>query len=318
MDIYDTVQDCIIFKSGMLLSINEIESVCKTINTDLSKTMQKSKDLYYRFRPEELEHVINEIRVAIGELDDSDPLPMLKTMMKHPEFQDDFARITNVFPRALTWHQQNYGIATPLGENFANYLAREGHASEIAVTMFLLSMTQHLNRSMTYTRQIKTWNGVAKLSSLFESEELPNLPETYFDQRYIDFIAKNTNSLYSMHWRQFEGLTAEFFSRTGFDVKIGPGRKDGGVDVFAVDKKSNQVLLIQCKRYSANKTVELNTIKALYFDIVDQHADHALLATTSRLCPEGKRIIAKNYPITAAEHNNIIEWVKTMETSNKW
>ncbi len=34
-----------------------------------------------------------------------------------------------------------------------------------------------------------------------------------------------------MHWRKFEELTAEYLQREGFNVELGPGINDDGVDV---------------------------------------------------------------------------------------
>ena len=97
---------------------------------------------------------------------------------------------------------------------------------------------------------------------------------------------------------------------------MGPGRNDGGIDIFATHKETNYLIIIQCKRYSKDNLVGVNSVKALYFDVVDKGADMALLSTTSHLCPAGKDITVRNYPISAVEHENIIEWIKSMSSDN--
>ncbi|MBE1443842.1 restriction endonuclease [Paenibacillus sp. OAS669] len=73
-----------------------------------------------------------------------------------------------------------------------------------------------------------------------------------FNQRYIDYLRANFNKIGNIHWRKFEGLTAEFFERQGYFVEIGPGRADGGVDVRVWTHDTNlagpPTILIQCKR----------------------------------------------------------------------
>lgn len=318
-DIMDTIQEIIIFKAGVYLQAEEIRDVLKRINTDLANVLLETEDdSYHRFKPEEIEHVINEIRVSIGELSDSDPLPLFNLMKRFPEHQAEIASVVNVMQQCMDWHINEYGLEVPLGENFVVCLMNKSSASRKICDLVFYAIVQTLNRSISYRQSIKNWDGVVKLSDLFESEILPDSTEIYFDQRFIDYLSNNTHSLYGMNWRQFEGLTAEFFKRNGFQVKLGGGRKDGGIDIYALDSETGQMLIIQLKRYAQGKSVDVNSIKALYFDVVDKNADHALLATTSIICPEGKKISARNYPISLAEHNNIVHWVKSMESKVKF
>lgn len=316
--IFDTIQEVIVFKSGVYLNFDEIKDFLLSIKSSLSDVLLKyESNEYHRFRPEEIEFIINEIRVRIGELPDSHPFPIIKLIKDFPEAQLDLEKIIGVLNEGVEWHTLKYGVEKPLGNEFVNYLIKKSGASRNSVELVFCTLAQTLNRSITYEQSIKSWDGIVRLSDLFDSEVLPNSSETYFDQRYIDYLSKNVESLYNINWRQFEGLTAEFFKRNGFDVKLGSGRKDGGIDVYAIDKNTDQLLIIQCKRYSKKNTVDVNVVKALYFDIVDKKANHALIATTSEICKDGKDIIARKYPISAAEHENIIQWVKSMETLNK-
>ncbi len=69
------------------------------------------------------------------------------------------------------------------------------------------------------------------LDKLFSGEHIPGDPTVYLDQRYIDFLAKNGEDFGRIHWRNFERLATEFFRRQGYEVDLGKGTKDGGVDV---------------------------------------------------------------------------------------
>jgi len=317
-NILDTIQEIVTFKSGIFLDYNQIREYMKDANTLLCDLVLKSKaHTLHRFRPEELQEIVNKIRVNLGELEDDSPLLISKAITQYPEYADEIGAVVNVLLPCLMIHEKKYGAEMPLGREFVRLLEKEANVNRQVCDIVFNSLVKVLNRSISYDQTIKVWDGVVKLSDLFNSE-LESVPvNNYFDQRFIDFLSKNTDSLYRIHWRKFEELTAEFFERIGFDVKIGPGRGDGGVDVYATHIPTSQVLIIQCKRHSKNNEVEVNDVKALYFDIIDKNADHALIATTSKLTPEGRRITASNYPISAAEHDTIVQWVKNMETLEK-
>jgi len=313
--IMDSIQECLLVKTGMYLNYEEIKNILKNFQDDLSVfLLENAETNFYRFRPEEIEYVINSIRESLGELLDTNPYPMISLLKEHPEYQEEMLLASQYSISCMDWHRKKYGVEKPLGEEFINKLMQDSRISRRVADLFMLTMFQSLDRSFSYSCSTKCWDGVVALSDLFNSEVLPTLPDVYFDQRYIDYLSNNTDDLFKIHWRQFEALNAEFFSRNGFDVKLGPGRKDGGIDVFATHKETNYSIIIQCKRYSKGNLVEVNAVKALCFDVIDKGADMALLSTTSHICPDGKDITTRNYPISAVEHENIIEWVKSMRS----
>lgn len=120
-----------------------------------------------------------------------------------------------------------------------------------------------------------------------------------------------------MHWRNFERLTSEFFKRRGFKVQLGPGTKDGGIDVRVwpadSDKSGPPLILIQCKRYKKANDVEIETVKALWTDVLYEGAQHGLIATTSRIAPDGVKISrARKWPLGFSENKQVSHWAKTM------
>jgi restriction system protein len=94
------------------------------------------------------------------------------------------------------------------------------------------------------------------LDRLFEGEHIPDDPTAYLDQRYIDYLAKNSEEMGRIHWRNFE--------RLGYEVDLGIGTKDGDIDVRVwTDRDSKTgppLMLIQCKRYK--DVVGIETVKA--------------------------------------------------------
>jgi len=115
----------------------------------------------------------------------------------------------------------------------------------------LCVMSVQLAQSPFFTRVERAEDPVA-LTSLFESEHLPMAGSGFFDQRFVNYLSGRPELLQEINWRQFEGLTAEWLARSGYDVELGPGRDDGSVDVRAwnADAKPDTppVLIVQCKR----------------------------------------------------------------------
>lgn len=176
------------------------------------------------------------------------------------------------------------------------------------------AMSLHLAFSPFFTRQIPKAN-LVDLGKLFQSEELPVDSNCYFDQRFINYLNAHPDKLRDIHWRQFEGLTAEWFQRNGYDVELGPGRNDGGIDVrlWSKDVKpgSPPTIIVQCKR--EERKIGRVVVKALYADLTHEQAGSGLVVTTSDISPGAQNDIdARSYPITTANRQRVIEWVTAM------
>lgn len=172
-------------------------------------------------------------------------------------------------------------------------------------------------RSITHSMPAsKEWDGTIKLDDLFQSEEAPADPETYFDQRFIDYLHVQTGDLTEMHWRQFEYLVAEYYRRCGYQVHIGPGRDDGGVDVRLEKERvfaGPEVILIQCKRRGEKYEVKIDEVKALWADVLDEGAAGGLIATTTRLAKGAREYCdARQHRLTRAEAANVVQWLRAM------
>ena len=103
-------------------------------------------------------------------------------------------------------------------------------AEPLDVFEFLIAISKMQERKMNFlygrVRQ-KQWDGSLRLDKLFGGEHVPDDPNVYLDQRYIDYLAKNSEDFGKIHWRNFERLTTEFFHRQGYEVDLGKGTKDG-------------------------------------------------------------------------------------------
>lgn len=176
------------------------------------------------------------------------------------------------------------------------------------------AMTQHLAFNPHYTRDVANADMVA-LSALFASEQLPADGAQYFDQRFINYLSSQPKKLGDIHWRQFEGLTAEWFQRNGYDVELGPGRNDGSVDLRLWHRGAQPgappAVIVQCKRQK--QKVERVVVKALYADMLEERANAGLVVTTSDISPgAAKDVSARAYPITTANRKQVQDWIQAM------
>jgi len=153
------------------------------------------------------------------------------------------------------------------------------------------------------------------LQTLFASENLPSEPDQFFDQRFINYLHANPDRLPEVHWRQFEGLTAEWFSHQGYEVELGSGRNDDGIDVRAwrkgSDRKGPSAIIVQCKRHK--EKINKSVVKALYADVAWDGADEGMIVTTNDISPgAAKTIDSRRYPISSANRKEVQGWVTAM------
>lgn len=153
-----------------------------------------------------------------------------------------------------------------------------------------------------------------QLEELFASEGLPKETGVFLDQRFIDYLNRNFEQIDKIHWRKFETLSAEYFSRLGMEVALGPGRNDDNVDVRVWEKGTTDAtptLIIQCKRQQAS--ISKVIVKSLYADVSHYGAKSGLIVTTSSMSPGAKTVCeARKYPITAADRSIVRQWIVEM------
>ena len=167
-----------------------------------------------------------------------------------------------------------------------------------------------------YPGEVVVWDGGTDLMDLFEKESIPRDKGEYIDQKFINYLQANPSKLEVMHWRNFERLTAEFFQRDGYQVKLGPGSNDGGIDVRVYNSTddSKPYIIIQCKRHKESNQVKIETVKSFYTDVEFEGAKMGLIATTSKVAVGGKKVVSiRKYPLKFAENKEIKDWVNKMK-----
>ncbi|CAN7594113.1 restriction endonuclease [Rhizobium sp. LjRoot254] len=198
-----------------------------------------------------------------------------------------------------------------LNADLENAIGQRRHAIMDAL---LEVMPIHLAHSPFLARDPEIEN-VVVLSALFECEALPVDGSGFIDQRFINYLSRSPEVLKEIHWRQFEGLTAEWFARSGYSIELGPGRNDGGVDVRAWNSDASAgtppALIVQCKR-EKNKVGKV-VVKAPWADVHAERAGAGLIVTTNDISPGAANVIkARAYPITAANYHEVRRWLLEM------
>jgi len=183
-----------------------------------------------------------------------------------------------------------------------------------AMEALLKAMAFDLAYSPFFTRDVPL-DDLVKLTALFESEQLPVASDQWFDQRFVNYLDSHPERLKDIHWRQFEGLAAEWFQREGYDVQLGPGRNDGSIDLRlwqpGVAPGAPPAVIVQCKRQT--RKIERVVVKALYADVLAEGAGAGLVVTTSDISPgAASDIAARAYPITSANRAQVQQWISAM------
>ena len=174
-----------------------------------------------------------------------------------------------------------------------------------------------LHMNPHFRHRYTEWNSQIALNALFSGSKTAPEVGRFIDQRYIDYLSVNSARLSDMHWRKFEELTGEFFHREGFQVEMGPGTNDDGVDVRvwrpAQMVEESPHLLIQCKRQKAK--VEKVVVKGLHADVTHEAANYGLIVTTSELSPGARTTIAaRGYSIEEVNRAGLEKWLQVLRT----
>lgn len=108
----------------------------------------------------------------------------------------------------------------------------------------------------------------------------------------IAHFARNPEAMYEMDPRTFEELVAELYEREGFEVELTRASRDGGVDIYAVQRATfgSFLTVVDCKRYAADRPIEVGLVQGLYGTVNDLHASMGVIATTSYFTGGAKRL----------------------------
>jgi len=320
IELITVLSETIGYKSGLALSKNEIFE-CLPEYDDLWNGNDNDK---LRIRSETFEDMTLKLLHKVGSIPaPKSPIISLELYKKYsdtPEHQALLEEIIDLFSKVLPEIQQKQHNDEPLNLNLFMEIVLERYGKGIPIKIALdyieaLQFASFIN-PWSEARYIN-WKDTVELSHLFKSESLSTYYGNFFDQRFIDYLHQNFDDIDKINWRQFEGLTAEFYNREGFHVNIGPGRDDGGIDVRVwlaeKDLEKPPLILIQCKRQK--EKVDKVIVKALWADVHAENAQSGLIVTTSSLSPGAEKVSsARAYPINVADRKTLREWLIKMRS----
>jgi len=316
--ILDLVEEELAIRAGLLLTDHDVFMLLdSTPLKPWTDRLRGNPDETIGVRAEFFEDMTRVLRAAVGNLPDGTPgsLLLIRRMKEIFEMGLDPNPVVKAFSEEI--ETGNYRI---IGKEVCDAVKRKTGASDLLVDSVILILADVLERTasvfLPHRHSEASWDGVVPLSGLFSNETIPDNPDAYLDQRFLDYLTAQPDDFYKIYWRNFERFVAEFFSRQGYDIKLGPGTKDGRVDVRvwpSGEIMGPPLMLIQCKRYAKSSLIKVEYIKALWSDVVFEDAQKGLIVTTSRVTPEAKRLASvRKYPLDFAENEKVKEWARSM------
>lgn len=215
--------------------------------------------------------------------------------------------------------KMEYGMSLPVDSYLKLCYEKYGSKGyELALQLLVHNTTKENINPWNNVRRVD-WRDKAELEELYKSESLDTYYGTFIDQRYIDYLSNHLDDVGEINWRKFEALTGEFFKKNGYEVTLGKGRNDDGIDIRVwkekEDKENPPMILIQCKRQK--EKVQKGIVKALWADVVYEQAESGLIVTSSQVSLGAKEDCkVRGYNINFAERDKLEKWIKSMRSKD--
>jgi restriction endonuclease Mrr len=104
-------------------------------------------------------------------------------------------------------------------------------------------------------------------------------------------LRRRFTDIYRLHPRRFEELVEDVFRNLGYQTRLTQQSRDGGFDIVLLESNSTgEKILVECKRYAANKTVSVSVVRQLVGVQLIEGVRRAKLVTSSRFTQPAKEI----------------------------
>jgi hypothetical protein len=162
------------------------------------------------------------------------------------------------------------------------------------------------------------WSAALPVGHLYSDEEkfdadesivVATAPRNF--KAFLDEIHKTPELLRKIDPRRFEELVAELLSEDGFEVKLTPYSKDGGIDIIAARADLvREMYLIQCKRHASRRPVGVDVVRSLYGVVHRERATAGLIVTSSHLTgPAKKECKQLEHQMSFREYDDVVKWI---------
>ena len=131
----------------------------------------------------------------------------------------------------------------------------------------------------------------------------------------IETILSNKEAIYEISPREFEKLVADVFSKQGYKVEMTPATRDGGCDIIATRDISGipYMVLIECKKYSASRKVDVQLVRSLLGVQSDRKANKAILVTSSLFTKDAREFAERQkYLISLIDINTLLDMMRNV------
>ncbi|WP_415905395.1 restriction endonuclease [Neptuniibacter sp. QD48_55] len=316
----DHLHEVIGYKAGIAVSVEEM---CDLVSEyGHSDTILRSEKNGLRIRSEDYDQLYYDVLHKIGATDRpyQGIFEIFELARKFTELKgDEFSQgVFDIYHRhiaiqmelAKNNNAQSLDPTNMINEAYAKY-----GVSGAEAILKIVSENDRLMKLSPHGRQRwREWGNVLDLSDLFSKYQPSVTYGSFFDQRFIDFLSVNYKKIGVIHWRKFEELVCECFEKFGYEVELGPGSNDDGVDVRVWSEKSEDPkYIIQCKRQKSK--IDKVTIKGLYADVLEEGADMGLLVTTSEFSPGARKTVdVRGYPVEEVNSSKIRAWLSSLRT----
>lgn len=95
------------------------------------------------------------------------------------------------------------------------------------------------------------------------------------------YLSHHRADVFDLTPRRFELLVATIFRNLGFETRITKQSRDGGYDLVLMEESNGKQVIVECKRYAANRSVGVGFVRSLLGVQLLNDVDHGVLVTTS-------------------------------------
>lgn len=317
----DHLHEIIGYKSGIAASI---EHMCDLLSgTGFDDEISNSEIYGLRIRSEDYESLYYELLHKVGVtvkpyggifeiFQISKEIEKVGGMEFSTDIHDIYQRNIDLeTKRAIKENRKSLDPTIMIKEAFDKY----GKPGLDSIMKLIHGYAELMNHSPHSAMRFNQWSDIVNIEDLFSEYRPVVSGGEFLDQRFIDYLSVNSEKLGSIHWRKFEELTAECFSKFGYSVELGPGSNDDGVDVrvWNDDHRGAPKYIIQCKRMKSK--IDKVTIKGLYADVLHEESELGVLVTSSEFSVGARKTIsARSYPIEEVNGGKIKTWLNELRT----
>lgn len=317
----DHLHEIIGYKSGIAASI---EHMCDLLSgTGYDDDITKSEKYGLRIRSEEYDSLYYELLHKVGVTKQphggmieifkiSREIEKIGGMKFAQEIQEIYQRNISL-EMELATKENKKSLDPTLMIKEAHH--KFGQLGLDSIMKLIHGYAELMDHSPNTALRFNQFEDVLNIEDLFKEYSPVVSQGTFLDQRFIDYLSVNSEKIGQIHWRKFEELTAECFTKFGYTVELGPGSNDDGVDVrvWNDSDKGSPKYIVQCKRTKSK--IDKVTVKGLYADTIHEGSELGILVTSSEFSVGARKTVsARKYPIEEVNRENIKSWLDDLRT----